>query len=223
MGEIVDLGPVELRLFTFIPMSRVVDPFGVEYQADGPGFSYDRQEFRTRHTLIVDPSRLKPGARWSVGSGVAPKNLPNGFLIEDRAEVGMSMSYVPTVFLPGARIPILHGEIERDRADPKTSMYWYFRRARDGCFQIRMVASATNPVAVSRFFLFVPAIDYTVDFYFAQDGSARVSGRHDGFPAYDFYFQKRDFHRYDPIAVGASPLSLFGVTPDRVFEERRLR
>jgi hypothetical protein len=105
-------------------------------------------------------------------------------------------------------------ELERDTADRLTSMQWYFRRGADGSFSITMEANATNPVAVSRYFGIVPAIHYSVDFNFAADRSVTVSGTHDGFPAYDFYLQRRQFHHYDPIVVGASPLFLFGFAPD---------
>jgi hypothetical protein len=216
-------GLVELRLITFIPMSRVSDPLGVQYQADGPGFSYTRREYRTRHTLVFDPTKITPSDHLSGRSGLGATAVPRGFLIDDDRDIGLSISYLPTTYLPGGIRPIMYGELDRARADRMASMNWWLRRSAEGSFTLTMVANATNPVAVSRYVGIVPAINYSVEFRFARDGSVRVQGTHDGFPAYNFYFQKQEFHRYDPIAAGASPLSLFGPAPDRELKERRLR
>jgi hypothetical protein len=217
---------VELCLFTFIPLDLVVDPFGVRYRADGPGFSYERAEYRTRHKLIIDPSKVTRSDDLSGRHGVGATAVPRGFVIDDDPDVRQSVSFVPMISPPSMLRPfplVYNLQLETATADPFTSMDWYFRRAADGSFRIRMEANATNPVAVSRFFGIVPAINYSVDFHFAADRSVTVSGTHDGFPAYDFYLQRRQFHRYDPIAVGASPLSLFGFVPDVAVSEQRLQ
>lgn len=217
---------VELCFFTFIPLDIVVDPFGVRYRADGPGFSYDRSEYRTRHLLIVDPSKVTPSNALSGRHGAGATVVPKGFVIRDDPRVGQSVSFIPMLSPPSTfrPFPLFYNmEIERDTADPLTSLHWYFRRRADGSFRIRMEANATNPVAVSRYFGIVPAINYSVDVHFAADRSVTVSGTHDGFPAYDFYLQQRQFHHYDPIAVGASPLSLFGFVPDIAVTEQRLQ
>jgi hypothetical protein len=217
---------VEICLFTFIPLDVVVDPFGVRYRADGPGFLYDRQEFRTRHILIFDPSKVTPSDHLGGRQGLGSTVVPPGFLITNNPRVGQSVSFVPALSPPTTLrpFPILYNmELEHDTADRLTSMHWYFRRGADGSFRITMEANATNPVAVSRYFGIVPAINYWVDFHFAPDRSVTVTGTHDGFPAYDFYFQQRRFHHYDPIAVGASPLSLFGFLPDILVDQQRLR
>jgi len=213
-------------MFTFIPLDLVVDPFGVRYRADGPGFSYVRTEYRTRHILTIDPSKVTPSDHLSGRSGIGATRIPTGFVVRDTPDVGQSISFVPMISPPTTMRPFplwYNMELERDTADTHTSMHWYFRRAADGSFRIKMEANATNPVAVSRYFGIVPAINYSVDFDFAPDRSVTVTGTHDGFPAYDFYFQRRQFYHYDPIVVGASPLSLFGVTPDIAVEHQRLR
>lgn len=210
-------------MFAFIPMDFVTDPFGVKYRADGAGFSYERSEYRIRHTLTIDPSIVTPSEHLSGRGGLGSTRVPPGFVITDKRDVGQSVSYLPMISPPTPMRPIsfvFNLELERDTADRLTSMTWFFRRAADGSFRITMIADATNPVAVSRFFGVVPAINYEVAFDFAVDRSVTVSGTHDGFPAYDFYYQRRQFYHYDPIAVGASPLSLFGVTPDLPVEMR---
>lgn len=217
---------VELCLFTFIPLDVVVDPFGVRYRADGPGFSYDRSEYRTRHVLIFDPSKVTPSDTLSGRHGVGATAVPKGFVIRDDPRVGLSVSFIPMLSPPSTMrpYPLMYNlELERATADRLTSLHWYFRRAANGSFRIRMEANATNPVAASRYFSVVPAINYTVDVHFAADRSVTVSGTHDGFPAYDFYLQRRRFHQYDPITVGASPLSLFGFVPDVAITEQRLQ
>lgn len=216
---------VELCLFTFIPLDVVVDPMGVRYQADGPGFSYDRAEFRTRHILVVDPSKVTPTNELSGRRGFGATVVPRGLVIRDDSYVGQSVSFIPMISPPTMLrpFPIVYDMIlERDTADRLTSMQWHFRRAANGAFNIRMEANATNPIAVSRYMGIVPAINYSIDFHFAADRSVTVSGTHDGFPAYDFYLQRRQFHHYDPVAVGASPLSLFGLVPDIAVTEQRL-
>jgi Protein of unknown function (DUF3238) len=213
---------VEISLITFIPMPSVTDPLGVRYEADGPGFSYERNRYRTRHTLVIDPTRVTPSDHLSGRSGLGATRLPPGFVKADDPRTGLSVSFFPTVILPGGIRPILPRIVlEEARADTLASMRWYFRRAADGSFRITMAADATNPVAVSRYFGIVPAINYSVEFAFSPDRRVTVSGSHDGFPAYDFYFQGRHFHRYDPIAVGADPLALFG-TSDIPFDRQRL-
>jgi hypothetical protein len=205
----LDGGLVELCLFTFIPMDFVMDPIGVSYRADGVGFSYERAEFRTRHRLIIDPSKVAPG-----GSIFGSREVPPGFIIEDNREVGLSVSFSPMLSPPSTMRPwplfIPRMTLEIDRADPMASVDWSFWRYRSGAFQIKMTANATNPVAITRA-LVVPAINYTLQFDFDSARKVTVWGFHDGFPAYDLYFQRRHFYRYDPVKAGASPLSLFGV------------
>jgi hypothetical protein len=209
-------------MFTFIPLDFARDPLGLLYDADGPGFSPERAKYRTRHRLIIDPSKVTPSSHLSGRGGLGATVVPPGFVIREESRVGLSVSYVPSLFLPGGIRPIIAGgKLREDRADSETSMQWNFRRFADGSFRITMEASATNPVAP--YSLLVPGINYEVEFFFAPDGSVTVAGSHDGFPAYDFYFQQRQFHHYDPIALGATPLSLFPMAPDILVEEQRLR
>jgi hypothetical protein len=115
------------------------------------------------------------------------------------------------------------GEIERDIALAQRSMDWSVTRRGGRNFKLTMRVNATNPVAVTHLVGVVPAINYEIDFLFGEEGSVTVNGDHDGFPAYDFYFQKHQFHHYDPIAVGRTPLSLFGPAPQIKLGERKLR
>jgi len=217
---------VEICLFTFIPLDIVTDPVGVDYKADGPGFSYTRSEFRTRHLLRIDPSKVTPSNNLGGRQGIGATVVPQGFLVDDDPRVGMSIAYLPMIKILQTLPPsVLHYrmEIDRDTADRLTSMHWYFRRFADGSFRLTMEANATNPVAVTRYMGIVPAINYWLTFEFAANRSVTVSGTHDGFPAYDFYFQGQQFHRYDPIALGASPLSLFGPACDIAIDGQRVR
>jgi hypothetical protein len=61
---------VELRLLTFIRLDVVVDPLGVRYPADGPGFSHDQRVSKTRHRLMVDPSKVTPSNDLSGREGI---------------------------------------------------------------------------------------------------------------------------------------------------------
>ena len=39
---------------------------------------------------------------------------------------------------------------------------------------------------------------------------AKLTGSHDGFPAYEFYINGQRIHHYDPVAAGKTPDALFG-------------
>lgn len=56
-----------------------------------------------------------------------------------------------------------------------------------------------------------PAIDADLYVHFKVDGGALkglVNGAHDGFPAYELYFNQQLAYKYDPVAAGASPINL---------------
>jgi Protein of unknown function (DUF3238) len=65
---------------------------------------------------------------------------------------------------------------------------------------------------VPRSFVFTsaaPAIDYDFEFTFDAYGACRLSGKHDGFPAYEVFVDGKLMYSHDPRDTGERPESLF--------------
>lgn len=85
---------------------------------------------------------------------------------------------------------------------------------------VNLVLNASNPLAPG-----APAINSDFHFRIEQyvDGSrVNLSGRHDGFPAYEIYINALPLYQYDPTSV-SSPLGLFPGNNVRVTRERLIR
>ncbi|MFA7553313.1 MAG: papain-like cysteine protease family protein [Spongiibacteraceae bacterium] len=79
---------------------------------------------------------------------------------------------------------------------------------------VTISATGTNPlVAVA------PAIDVDLSVLFRLHNGliqAKALGNHDGFPAHELYVNGELIHRYDPVAAGNGPSSLFGSSDQNV-------
>lgn len=83
----------------------------------------------------------------------------------------------------------------------------YFSSIPAGHTMVQALVIGANPLAPGS-----PAIDadLTLDFFYDAGAlKCRVSGDHDGFPAYELYLDGRLVYSHDPVALNQTPVSLF--------------
>ncbi|ANB55724.1 hypothetical protein GFC29_3221 [Anoxybacillus sp. B7M1] len=99
--------------------------------------------------------------------------------------------------------------ISTSSAKASTSGLTYKKRVEDGILYLDIKCSVANPLE-----LLAPAIDYEFTLKVTRLGSVRITGQHDGFPAYEFW-RKFDGQSaelvwsHDPRDTGEGIYSLF--------------
>lgn len=84
----------------------------------------------------------------------------------------------------------------------------YTKRVEKNILYLDCVISSSNPLVPGS-----PAIDYVVTLKITRPGSVRITGKHDGFPAYEFW-RKFDgkaaelVYNYDPRTTGGTLANL---------------
>ena len=75
---------------------------------------------------------------------------------------------------------------------------------------MRLKVAGNNPL-----FWGSPDIDalLTLDLKRSLSGAlqAKLTGQHDGFPAYEFYVERQRIYEFDPVANDQTPMSLGGI------------
>lgn len=202
---------VEVRLRGFIPSPAValiderVPMAGGCYVGDGRTFSYSGGTHRFQLT-----------GRVTIPSGGGG----GGVTITDR-DWGESQAFPDSMTVHPAGRPfwwrdLLPGAAPSRRArHPVADDNLVLRPKAAGVFSsipaghtiIQALVIGANPLASGS-----PTIDADLALDFYYDGGAlkcRVSGDHDGFPAYELYLDGRLVYSHDPVAQSQTPVSLF--------------
>ncbi|MGV3773435.1 MAG: DUF3238 domain-containing protein [Verrucomicrobiales bacterium] len=172
------------------------------YAGDGTaeGFSILRFSYRTKHVLVVDPEKLYPS--WVVMTGKQPKD---DILVSEWKDTGVSIRYDNDA----SNVPL-----QTIKADPNKQVSWELdTTASVPCSRVVIILKGhgTNPVALSGMVGVTPMIDYNVTVTFdLRRGTVTARGTHDGFPAYDFYYDGNQFYKHSALENNQSPFSLFG-------------
>lgn len=201
------LASVEVKLKTFIPSPAVslgeLNLLGIKvstdvFGGDGRGFSYKADKFRSFQSALIDMTR---GAR----------------LLESSREFGKTTKYNA-------------GDITRKPSDP----FWFYNLkpgAKSVASATQAVNDSTNNITFNNTAsdtsvnyklrgsnplitppLQAPPIDANLMVQIRKDNNGqiqyKVSGTHDGFPAYEVYINGKRAYSYDPTSTVKSPFNL---------------
>jgi RHS repeat-associated protein len=219
---------VSLTVITFIPQDYVYGPgrfWGdaatgdlALYKGDGSpnNKSIDRENYRTKHTVELD---LEVGNK---------RGLEATHVLKSTAKSGDSIRYKRQPKLwkwSGKKGNIWFDnhwfdEVERKNADIISNDIAWASAYSPKCactVWIRMKGSAKDPVVPwAGGDWFTPYVDYQMFAMFTRNSCEedfklkKLSGSHDGFPAYLFFMDEKLVHDHNPIATGEGIFSMYG-------------
>jgi hypothetical protein len=181
------LEQVEIEVITFIPFDWVPGPGGL--------FELEGDDRDVRQT---------PDGSYRMKSKVVVELDPNVCekpIVSSEGKVGESA--IRFYYLPGV-LRRFEGEYRDEGTQTLTPT-----GTRDGG---RTIVRVRQSGTVPRSFIVTapaPAIDYNFTFAFDANGQCRVSGTHDGFPAYEVFINGKLRYSYDPRDTNERPESLF--------------
>lgn len=194
---------VEIKIRAFIPCEAVdfydvFDAFQDQmYGGDGRTFNYDQGTSRLDKTVIVttDPlrePRISPPQTWTVDT--------TQYSEDDGEEIpGLNKPWCKNL-KPGA-VP----EVKSQTISDIATVF----RTNEGVMT-KLNIDLGNPFAFGVY----PNTNGIFNIHIRQNGSSppqyRITGNHDGFPAYEIYINRKLVYCYNPIDSGDSPASLLG-------------
>jgi hypothetical protein len=202
----------EIVIRTFIPSPAVVVDFPTTqaFAGDGRSFASRQGTSRTHQDIVVNVSGSNP---------IHALNRFSSPTLEYKPEDTLGVAGKPSwyrLLKPDAR-SINDTEAEHDETNSRGDVYRYGETLIEAKFSIHI----KNKLALPDVNRVVPALDYlmSIKLLGLPDGTVayKLSGNHDGFPAYEVYLNGVPVYLYDPVAIGAGPFLLTPPMDKNVF------
>jgi hypothetical protein len=180
------MAKLELRLRTWIPQDRV---FFIQEATSKLYFKGDNRRSAAWSTLAYRTS--------------------HSFVI-DTSPTNYSVSATPKVNPTTAIFETVGGNTTTETHGQDSTCLTYSKSVKNGDLYLSVKCHCANPAV-----LLAPAIDYEFTLKVTRTGSVRITGKHDGFPAYEFWRNIEGknggpelVYTHNPLDTGDTILSL---------------